>query len=84
VEFLALAARPELADFNLVIPSLPGYGWSEAPKRPGVDTVAAAQLFVHLMTESLGYTRWVIGPPLALGRHPGMLLPHGTCVSCSL
>lgn len=60
MEFLALAARPELADFNLVIPSLPGYGWSEAPKRPGVDTVAAAQLFVHLMTESLGYTRYFV------------------------
>jgi hypothetical protein len=71
VEFLALAARPELADFNLVIPSLPGYGWSEAPKRSGVDTVAAAQLFVHLMTESLGYTRWVIGPRLPWGDTQG-------------
>jgi hypothetical protein len=59
IEFLALSKRPELADYDLVIPSLPGYGWSEAPKVSGLDTVAAAQMFVHLMTESLSYKRWV-------------------------
>ncbi len=40
--------------FDLVIPSLPGFGWSEKPRRL-VDQRETAQLFDRLMTDVLGY-----------------------------
>jgi epoxide hydrolase len=43
--------------FDVIIPSLPGYGFSDAPSSPSIpETMAEA---VHtLMTEGLGYTRY--------------------------
>ena len=43
--------------FDVVIPSLPGYGWSERPNRQGVTTRSTALLWHHLMHE-LGYERY--------------------------
>lgn len=43
--------------FDVVIPSLPGYGFSERPTAPGMDMLRVAALFAGLM-EGLGYTRW--------------------------
>jgi microsomal epoxide hydrolase len=44
--------------FHVVIPSLPGYGFSGKPERPiGPDHVAT--LFAKLMTEVLGYDRYL-------------------------
>ncbi len=43
--------------FDVVIPSLPGYGFSERPSAPGMDMLRVAALFASLM-EGLGYTRW--------------------------
>jgi pimeloyl-ACP methyl ester carboxylesterase len=40
--------------FDVVIPSLPGYGWSERPQRQGVTTRSTALLWHRLMHE-LGY-----------------------------
>jgi pimeloyl-ACP methyl ester carboxylesterase len=56
VEFLELASL--LPDFHLVVPSLPGYGWSDRPSTPGwgVERIAAA--WAQLMAE-LGYDRYV-------------------------
>lgn len=43
--------------FDVVIPSLPGYAFSEAPKAPGMNTRAIADIWRKLMT-GLGYDRF--------------------------
>jgi pimeloyl-ACP methyl ester carboxylesterase len=43
--------------FDVVITSLPGYGWSERPNRQGVTTRSTAVLWHRLMHE-LGYERY--------------------------
>lgn len=78
--------------FHLVIPSLPGYGFSDKPKSPGwkVERIGAA--WIELMRR-LGYKRWaaqggdwgaavtaVIGhsaPPDLVGIHLNMPFPAG-------
>lgn len=45
--------------FDVVAPSLPGYGFSPHPGRPGVGPTAIANAFHTLMTEELGYPRYV-------------------------
>jgi pimeloyl-ACP methyl ester carboxylesterase len=43
--------------FDVIVPSLPGFGFSSKPKKPiGRPTVAA--LWNRLMTENLGYSRY--------------------------
>ncbi|MGA0600217.1 epoxide hydrolase family protein [Caulobacter sp. KR2-114] len=44
--------------FDLVIPSLPGFGFSSKPKRP-FGQRATARLFNTLMTQVLGYDRYL-------------------------
>jgi microsomal epoxide hydrolase len=44
--------------FDLVIPSLPGFGFSSKPKKP-FGQRATARLFNNLMTEVLGYDRYL-------------------------
>jgi len=44
--------------FDLVAPSLPGYGFSPHPGTPGVDPARIADSFDTLMTEVLGYPRY--------------------------
>src|SRR5215204_1860208 len=44
--------------FHLVIPSLPGYGFSGKPKAPGWNPVSIARAWATLM-QRLGYTRYV-------------------------
>src|SRR5256885_290895 len=58
-----LKAAPMLADsasdpFHVVVPSLPGYGFSERPSTPGMNTFRTADLWVELM-RALGYDRFV-------------------------
>jgi len=58
-----LKVAPMLADsasdpFHVVIPSLPGYGFSQRPSSPGMNTLRTAELWVRLMCE-LGYDRFV-------------------------
>jgi pimeloyl-ACP methyl ester carboxylesterase len=43
--------------FDVVVPSLPGYGFSDQPRRAGMGPAAIAGLFLRLM-EGLGYTRF--------------------------
>ncbi|KAK9810911.1 hypothetical protein WJX73_007650 [Symbiochloris irregularis] len=45
-------------DYHVVIPSLPGYGFSSPPPRPGFDAVQIAALFDELMG-ALGYRQYV-------------------------
>ena len=44
--------------FHLVIPSMPGYGYSEKPSTTGWGPVHIADAWIALM-ERLGYTRYV-------------------------
>jgi pimeloyl-ACP methyl ester carboxylesterase len=44
--------------FDVVAPSLPGYGFSADPRRAGMSPSAVADLFASLMTETLGYRRF--------------------------
>ncbi len=63
-----LAIIPMLADpvahggsaldsFDVVVPSIPGYGFSDRPTSPGMSNSAVADLWVGLM-EQLGYSRF--------------------------
>src|SRR5262245_22135644 len=44
--------------FHLVLPSMPGYGFSEKPREPGWNPDRMARAWVELM-KRLGYTRYV-------------------------
>lgn len=44
--------------FDVVAPSLPGYGFSEDPQAPGMTPAAIADLLHALMTQTLGYRRF--------------------------
>jgi pimeloyl-ACP methyl ester carboxylesterase len=44
--------------FDVVIPSLPGYGFSDRPTKPGMNGPRMADLFTELMSR-LGYSRFV-------------------------
>jgi len=83
VEYEHLA--PRLADpgafggdprdsFDVVIPALPGYGFSDRPTRP--QQVTSQSLFFRLMREALGYRRFGVagtdigaGVAVELGHH---------------
>lgn len=43
--------------FDVVVPSLPGYGFSDAPTVPGMSPRAVARMWVKLM-QGLGYSRF--------------------------
>ncbi len=55
LEFLPLL--PLLDDFDLVVPSLPGFGFSSIPQALGCNTFAIAEVWAQLMT-ALGYERF--------------------------
>jgi pimeloyl-ACP methyl ester carboxylesterase len=44
--------------FDVVVPSLPGYGFSSAPRGPGMHPGEIAGLWLRLMREGLGYDRF--------------------------
>ena len=44
--------------FDVVAPSLPGYGFSDRPAEPGMQVLKVADLWAKLMTENLGYRRF--------------------------
>ena len=70
--------------FHLVIPSLPGYGFSGKPKAPGWNPVSIAKAWATLM-QRLDYTKYVaqggdwgnaISEVMALQQPPGLLGIH--------
>jgi pimeloyl-ACP methyl ester carboxylesterase len=70
--------------FDLVIPSLPGYGFSGKPTAPGWNPVSIGKAWATLM-ERLGYTKYVaqggdwgnaISEIMALQQPPGLLGIH--------
>ncbi len=44
--------------FDVVAPSLPGFGFSDRPTQRGMDILRVADLWAKLMTEKLGYLRF--------------------------
>ncbi len=44
--------------FDVVVPSLPGYGFSDRPTQRGMAITRIAELWMRLMTEALGYSRF--------------------------
>ena len=65
--------------FHVVVPSLPGYGFSGPTTEPGWDSTRMAKAFAELMSR-LGYARWGAagGDAGALvGRELGILAPDG-------
>jgi pimeloyl-ACP methyl ester carboxylesterase len=70
--------------FDVVIPSLPGYGHSGKPTKPGWNPVSIAKAWATLM-QRLGYTKYVaqggdwgnaISEVMALQQPPGLLGIH--------
>ena len=49
---------PLSADFDVVVPSLPGFGFSSKPKGKPVGPVTTARLWHRLMTDVLGYPKF--------------------------
>lgn len=68
--------------FDVIVPSLPGYGFSDRPRERGMSVGRIAELFHHLMAGELGYTRYAVrGSDLGAGviqqlalAHPGALV----------
>ncbi|WP_193337660.1 epoxide hydrolase family protein [Devosia beringensis] len=54
-----LTAPVDGVAFDVVIPSLPGFGFSGQPTRPGMNLSAVAPLWAELMTR-LGYDKFLI------------------------
>ncbi|XP_053314547.1 epoxide hydrolase 1-like [Spea bombifrons] len=50
--------NPDLV-FEVICPSIPGYGFSEAPHKKGFNAVAAARIFYKLMTK-LGFQEFYL------------------------
>lgn len=44
--------------FDVIVPSLPGYGFSDRPRERGMDTQRIADMWARLMTDVLGYPRF--------------------------
>ncbi len=70
--------------FHLVIPSLPGYGFSGKPTRPGWNPVSIARAWATLM-QRLGYPKYgaqggdwgnAVSEVMALQRPPGLVGIH--------
>jgi pimeloyl-ACP methyl ester carboxylesterase len=46
--------------FDIVVPSIPGFGFSDRPTKPGMNTKQIAKLFATLMKEELGYKEFFV------------------------
>ncbi|MBR0880511.1 pimeloyl-ACP methyl ester carboxylesterase [Bradyrhizobium japonicum] len=71
--------------FHVVVPSIPGYGFSDKPTEPGWNPGRIARAWAALMHERLGYERWVaqggdwgsaITHAMASQRPQGLLAAH--------
>jgi pimeloyl-ACP methyl ester carboxylesterase len=81
LKIIPLLTQTGTVSFNLVIPSLLGFGFSDKPNKPGINTSLTAELWVKLMNQ-LGYKRFIaqggdfgamISTHIAL-KHPGSLI----------
>jgi pimeloyl-ACP methyl ester carboxylesterase len=78
-EFLDMIGPLTSGGFHVVVPSLPGYGFSSPVTEPGWDSARMATAFAKLMSR-LGYEQWGVtgGDTGALvGKELGILAPDG-------
>ncbi len=78
-----LAGPVDSADsgFDVIIPSLPGYGFSPPPHRPGTSVWVIADAWVELM-RTLGYERFLAhGGDLGAGVSTAIALRHPQALS---
>ncbi|MBM3779290.1 MAG: epoxide hydrolase 1 [Acidimicrobiia bacterium] len=59
LEFIHAAPRLAQAGWDLVVPSLPGYGFSDVPREPGMNTRSMAGR-MHALMQALGHERYGI------------------------
>ena len=59
IEFLDVIPRLVAAGHDVVVPSLPGYGWSDDPGRP-LNVAAVSERLRALMEDGLGYERYAV------------------------
>jgi pimeloyl-ACP methyl ester carboxylesterase len=59
IPLLTKADKNDLS-FDVIIPSIPGYGFSDIPTEPGMNKNRIAELFTKLMTKDLGYEKFVV------------------------
>ncbi|KAI1696849.1 alpha/beta hydrolase fold domain-containing protein [Ditylenchus destructor] len=50
---------PDDLAFEVIAPSIPGYGWSEQPRKSGFSQIATARIFNKLMVERLKFSKYV-------------------------
>jgi pimeloyl-ACP methyl ester carboxylesterase len=55
---LLTRADEQGVSFDVIAPSNPGYGFSDIPRKSGMNTKKIAQLFHELMTTELGYASY--------------------------
>ena len=55
---LLTAGGENRLSFDVIIPSIPGYGFSDKPDKPGMTPEQIANIFNALMTEELGYHQY--------------------------
>lgn len=81
-----LTAEADGRSYDVIIPSMPGYGFSGKPKRKGMHLTAVAHIWARLM-QQLGYERYLVsgsdiggGAVLGLVRHyPDRLIGAHYC-----
>lgn len=56
---LVKATKNKKYDFDIVVPSLPGYGWSEATHKTGLSSTEMSIIFRNLMLK-IGYNNFVV------------------------
>lgn len=63
--------------FDVIVPSLPGFGFSDRPKVRGVTTAKTAELWARLMTDALGHYRFAAaGGDIGAGVTQRLALAH--------
>ena len=55
-----LTAGTEDVAFEVIAPSLPGYGWSEGAAKTGLGAIDTSTIFYNLMVNKLGHKRFLV------------------------
>ena len=76
VEFQTLQGLLQADGHPLVIPCIPGYGYSTAPQREGYDVFETATTY-HKLMDRLGYERFLI--QVGVNVVPGEIYLWGGC-----
>lgn len=59
INSLTTPSSPNTQAFHVVVPSIPGFGPGDAPKKSGFGPITTAKAFKVLMVDVLGYDRFV-------------------------